>query len=484
MKNKRVRHLRTILTVFTIFAAVALPPFSACKKERIVKKKQVILLSIDTLRADHLSAYGYVRMTSPNIAGLLKDSVYYTQAYPNGCWTMPSHMTLLTGTLPSRHGITQPWGTVYKKKYWQLNDSIKTIADVLEAHDARIKTLKYAKLPTELGFANGFEKNIQVDPFDNKKKLAVLLKEIEDHKDNDFFFFVHTWKVHAPYTSPYFLEKGKLSEEKLYYLQHPRKLVKTDGKLTKNRKFFEFLKEANLYNARDCMTLYDGGIHNVDRTLAKVIEKCKQLGIYDDVMIVITSDHGEHFAEHDPNLFYNAHGYDFYEEYIKIPLIIKYPAGTVKPGVVDSPVSLVDVFPTILDFYKIQAPAYIQGHSLLAPFASRRNYLVSEAVSLARQEKKLIRVGDLKYIITMDNPSPGDRVNWEAVTDRKLFDLKNDPLEKKNLYTDMKFRGICINFEKMLIKIIKDSTGTNRSFKETTVDQETLNQMKALGYLE
>lgn len=473
-----------MLTVLTVFVAAALLPFSACNKERVVKKKQVILLSIDTLRADHLSAYGYVRDTSPHLTSLLKDSVYYTQAYPNGCWTMPSHMSLLTGTLPSRHGISQPWGTVYKKKYWQLNDSIKTIADVLEAHDARIKTLKYAKLPTELGFANGFEKNIQVDPFDNKKKLAVLLKDIEDNKDNDFFFFLHTWKAHAPYTSPYFLEKSKLSEEKLYYLQHPRKLVKTDVKLTKNRKILDFLKETNLYNAQDCMTLYDGGIHNVDGSLAKVIEKCKQLGIYDDVMIVITSDHGEHFAEHDPNLFYNAHGYDYYEEFIKVPLIIKYPAGTVKPGVVDYPVSLVDVFPTILDFYKIQAPVYIQGYSLLAPFASRQKYLVSEAVSLPRQERKMIRVGNLKYIITMDNPSPGDRVNWEAVTDRKLFDLKNDPLEKKNLYADLKFRGICINFEKMLKKIIKDSTGANRPPKETTVDQETLNQMKALGYLE
>ncbi len=465
-----------------IFVAVALLPFSACNKEKVVKKKQVILLSIDTLRADHLSAYGYFRDTSPNLAALLKDSVHFTRVYPNGCWTMPSHMSLLTGTLPSRHGITQPWGTVYKKKYWQLNTSIKTIADVLKTHDAGIKTIKYAKLPTELGFANGFEKNIQVDPFDNKKKLAVLLKEIEANKDNDFFFFVHTWKAHAPYTSPYFLEKGKLSEEKLYDLQHPRKLGKADVKLSK--KVREFLKENNLYNAKDCMTLYDGGIRNVDSSTGKIIEKCKQLGIYDDVMIIIVSDHGEHFGEHNPNLFYNDHGYDYYEEFIKVPLIIKYPAGTVKPGAVDHLVSLVDVFPTILDFYKIQAPVFIQGHSLLEPLTAREKYLVSEAVSLPRQERKLIRVGDLKYIITMENPSPGDRVNWEEVTDRKLFDLKNDPLEKKNLYTDLKFRGICINFEKMLKKLVKDSTGAYRSFKETAVDQETLNQMKALGYLD
>lgn len=487
MKTKCRRHLITSLTVLMFFALTVSSFFAACSKERVVKRKQIILISIDTLRADHLSAYGYSRDTSPHLKGLLKDSVYYTQAYPNGCWTMPSHMTLLTGTLPSRHGITQPWGTVYKKKYWQLNDGIKTIADVLEAHDAGIKTIKYAKLPTELGFANGFEKNVQVDPFDNKKKLGLLLKEIETHKNNDFFFFIHTWKAHAPYTSPLFLAKGRLSREKSFALQHPRKMNKDDGKQgdeKNSNRIREFLKENNLYNATDCMTLYDGGIHNVDGALAKLIDKCKQLGIYDDVMIIITSDHGEHFAEHNPNLFYNAHGYDFYEEYIKIPLIIKYPAGTMKTGAAANPVSLVDVFPTILDFYKIPAPAYIQGDSLLKPLDVRRKYLVSEAVSLPQQEKKLIRVGDLKYIITMDNPAPGNRVNWEAVTERKLFDLKNDPLEKKNLYGDLKSRNICINFEKMLIKIIKDSTGTNRTTKEAVVDQETLNQMKALGYLD
>lgn len=469
----------------SIFAFTALISVSCSSgsKEPIIKKKQIILISIDTLRADHLSAYGYSRNTSPYITGLLKDSVHYTQAYPNGCWTMPSHMSLLTGTLPSRHNITQPWGTVYKKKYWQLNESIKTIADILKAHDPRIKTIKYAKLPVELGFANGFEKNIQFDPFDNKKKLSVLLNEIEVNKDNDFFFFIHTWKVHAPYTSPYFLEKGRFSREKLYALQHPRKMANKD-RIKPAEEIKNFLKENNLFNAKDCMTLYDGGIHNVDKSLEKLIAKCKQLGIYDNVLIVITSDHGEHFAEHDPNLFYNAHGYDFYEEYIKIPLIMKYPAGTIKPGIAAEPVSLVDVLPTILDFYKIKTPAYIQGDSLLAPISVRRKYLVSEALSLPHQEKKLIRVGNLKYTITMENPAPGNRVNWEAVTERRLFDLKNDPLEKKNLYHDLKFRGICINFEKMLMKIIKDSTGINRPAKETTIDKETLNQMKALGYLD
>lgn len=456
--------------------------FTACSKERVGPKKQIILLSVDTLRADHLSAYGYSRDTSPHISEFLKDSVQYTQAYPNGCWTMPSHMSLLTGTLPSRHGITKPWGTAFKKKFWKLNESIKTIPEVLEKHDAAIKTIKFAKLPAELGFAKGYEKNFELDPFLTPKNLADLLKEIEANKDDDFFYFLHTWIVHAPYTHPYFLEEGRLSAEKSSYLQHPKQMGGGDVRLI--RKVREFLMENGLFNAQDCMALYDGGIRHMDELFGEVIEKCKKLGIYDDVMIIVVSDHGEHFAEHYPDLFYNEHGHDYYQEFIKVPLIIKFPAGTVKPGVVDDLVSLVDVFPTILDFFKVQGPDYFQGRSLLKPHTTKDNVLISEAVSMPKEERKMLRMGDLKFIVTMENPSEGDRVNWEEVTDRRLFDLKNDPLEKKNLYSDLKFREVCQNFETLLKQKISASAGSQRSFQETTIETETLDQMKALGYIE
>jgi arylsulfatase A-like enzyme len=412
---------------------------------------------------------------------LIKDSVYYPHAYTNGCWTMPSHMSILTGTLPSRHGINQSWGAIRRKKYPKMNESVKNLAEVLESHDANIKTIKYAKLPRALGFGNGFEKDNSMDPLGNKNKVNQLLKTIEKNKENDFFLFIHTWKVHAPYTSPYYLEKGRLNEEQLYYLHRPGKL---GGNRTKRAGYFHrFLKKNHLYNVKDCITLYDGSIVIIDRYIGKIIDKCKQLGIYGDAMIIITADHGEHFAEHDPKLFYDHHGKDYYEEFIKVPLIIKYPKGTVDPEKPDHPVSLIDIFPTILDFYDIEIPAYVQGDSLLKSHSKRKNYFISEAVSQRQVEKKMIRVGDLKYIVTMEKPSRRSRVNWDKVIERRLYDLKNDPLEKKNLYDDPKFKGLCVNFEKMLRKIIKKSASTNLTTKETTVDQETLDQMKALGYL-
>ncbi|HLP59029.1 MAG TPA: sulfatase-like hydrolase/transferase, partial [Candidatus Deferrimicrobium sp.] len=378
-------------------------------------------------------------------------------------------------------GINQSWGEVRNKQYRRMNESVKTIAQVLETHKANINTIKIAKLPDVLGFGNGFDRNIYQDTLYNQKKTRVLLEELEKNKDRDFFLFIHTWRVHAPYNGDHFLEKGRLSPEDLAFIQHPGKAKGAKNKRAAN--YRGFLNKVGLFNAGDCMTLYDGGIYQVDQNFGTLIEKCRQLGIYDNLMLIIVSDHGEHFGERQPKLFYNYHGKDFYEEFIKIPLIIKYPAGMVKPGGIDFPVSLVDVVPTILDFYKIPVPGFVQGESLLTPWEKRKKNLVSEATSDRLVEKKMIRMGDLKYIVTMKGPFSNDRANWDAVTGRRLYDLKNDPGEKTNLYDSLKYKGVCVNFEKMLREIVKKSAVTNLTTKETTVDQETLNQMKALGYL-
>jgi hypothetical protein len=455
--------------------------FVGCNKKKVTGKKQIILISIDTLRGDHLSSYGYFRDTSPNLSKLIEDSVYYPNAYPNGCWTMPSHVSLLTGTLPSRHRINKSWGSIVKnKKYPKLNESIKNIAEVLKNHQNDIKTVKFAQLPDELGFGNGFDKDRRIDPFFGVIIFNRLLEEIEKNKENDFFFFIHTWMVHAPYTNCYFLEKPEISKKQRKHIKNFRKLG-IKGPLT--TEFMTYLQGIHLFNVHDCVTLYDSGIHYVDEYIGKIINKTRELGIYEDVMFIVVSDHGEHFSEHYPDRFFDFHGRNYYEEFIKVPVIIKYPH-RFKHGVIQHPLSLIDVFPTVMDFYDIRPPGYIQGESLLKSYTKRnQKYIVSESLSLSHIERKMIRLGDLKYIITMKDPSKPERVNWDSIIQRKLFDLKNDPQEKNNLYKDLKYRKACIEFEKMLMKIINNSAKFNRSQKETEITEETIKQMKSLGYL-
>ena len=461
-----------------------------CSREKEVKKKQIILLSIDTLRGDHITPYGYWRDTSPKLAELVEDSVYYTHAYTNGCWTHPSHMSLLTGTLPSRHGVDKPLGALksekylklkerLNKKYLKLNESLKNIAEVLKIGGC--KTIKFAKLPDELGFGNGFDINNSIDPFTKGYKFKWLLKELENHKAEDFFLFIHTWKVHAPYYSSHYLDKERLSEEVLYYMKSPSELPNKDARVTV--RYGKFLEENNLLNRNDCVDMYDGGILYVDRFIGEIVDKAKDLGIYDDLMFIVVSDHGEQFAEHNPKSFYNSHGKNYYEENIKVPLIIKFPNQAVDPEKHKEPVSLIDVFPTVLDFYNIEIPGFVQGDSLLKPRSQRKQHIVSEAVSQKHEERKMIRKGNLKYIVTMQNPSRSKGVNWDSIKERRLFNLEEDPLEKKNLYKDPKFRNDCVKLENMLKEIVEESSSTNQTTVEITLDPETLEQMKALGYL-
>jgi iduronate 2-sulfatase len=236
-------------------------------------------------------------------------------------------------------------------------------------------------------------------------------------------------------------------------------------------------------NVKDCVDMYDGGIRYVDDYIGRLIDTAKQLGIYNDLMFVVLSDHGEHFAEHNGMPFYNWHGKDYYEEYIKVPLIIKYPQQAVRPAHRTEVVSLIDVLPTILDFYDVAIPEFVQGDSLLKPGAQRKNYIVSEAVSQPNEELKMIRADNMKYIVTMSNPSNRKRVNWDTVKHRRLFDLKKDPAEEQNLCADLKFSAHCVDLEKKLKVILTESSGADQTTGEVTLDKETLEQMQALGYL-
>ena len=477
----------SLLLLLMIFLPVSLILVD-CGKQR---RTQIILISIDTLRGDHITPHGYSRDTAPHLAQLVKDSVYFPYAYTNGCWTIPSHMSLLTGTLPSRHGVNKDFFSLGSKEYPVLHESIHSIPVILKSRCPGIKTIKFAKLAKELGFSRGFDIDNRYDPFSGEKWFNKLQEEIENHKEKDFFLFVHTWMVHAPYTHSHFLNKDKVEKETRHQIDNFREIHREESKKKKEAgkkvdflkgAFGKFLRKNDLFNPGACIDMYDSGIRYVDQYIGRLIKKTKQLGIYDDLMIVIVSDHGEHFGEHSP-LFYDYHGRDYYEEFIKVPIIIKYP-GQTKRKVLNHPVSLIDVVPTILDYYKIEAPSFIQGESLAKPYSKRKTKtIVSEAITERNIETKMIRLGHLKYMISMKKPVKPGRVNWERITSRRLYDIKNDPAEKENLYGTPGFKNTCLNLEKMLKAIIENSSNPFGPTKETKVDKEFIEHMKSLGYL-
>ena len=450
------------------------------KGEKAADKKQVILFSFDDFRGDHLNAYGYSRDTSPYLSALAKDSVYYKNAYPNGIWTIPSHISLLTGMLPSRHGVNQGYTAYQDDKGTGLSDSIKTLAEVFQT--MKVKTLKASFLPDVLGFNRGFDFVMSADPFKDEERFRRLLKIIGDHKDADFFLFIHTFMAHAPYTYSCFLRPDRISNKIRKEIDGFRSLHRGKSNIDLVSAFKAYLKEANLFNAYDCRALYDGGIRHVDGYIGRLVESLKSLGIYDRLMFVVVSDHGEHFGEHYPAEFCNHHGQDFYEEFLKIPLIFKYPHAAAREVVAD-PASMIDVMPTILDYYGIAMPPHLQGESLWRKKRPDR-IVVSEATILGKGvERKMILSGGFKYIVTMQETDPRFRINWNKVSERRLFHLPNDPLEKTDLSKNPKYIQTGNRLEEMLKEIIRQSAAANFKRKEGVMDKKTLELLKTLGYL-
>ena len=443
------------------------------------RKTQIILISVDTLRADHLNSYGYARETAPHLAGLIQDSVYYREAYLNGGWTIPSHVSMLTGTLPSRHGVNMGWAFLPGWTAKKPGRSIRFLAEIMQSR--KVHTQKFAKLSPEYGFDRGFDGKENIDPFLSNLRFKKVQDYLESFKDRDFFLFIHTWMVHSPYANSRFLTKGKADARTRYRIDHFRRLYGEGG--ATSDVFAAMLKENRLYNAEDCLSLYDGGIRYADRYIGRIISLAKRLGIYPNLMLIVTSDHGEHFSERFPNQFYNCHGRDFTEEFIRVPLVIKYPGGRVT-GSLDDAVSLIDIVPTILDRYGFEIPPYVQGRSLLRKNPREGAVIrVAESIHENLSEKKMIRSGSMKYIVTMDEVSGNAKVNWDKISQRRLFDLAKDPGETRNLYDDPRYRNLCNDLERRLKEIIRKSANPHFAAESAQVSEETLKQMKALGYL-
>ena len=376
----------------------------------------IVLIAVDTLRADHLSCYGYERNTSPEIDSLAGEGVLFLRCLSHIPATTPSFATIFTSKKPVSHGVLD-------NSYvgFALDSRHLTLAEVLKNHG--YETAAFVSgytLKSDANLAQGFDVyNDDLDGGERKAESvnADALQWLEQRKDSRFFLFLHYFDPHGRYEAP-----------SPYSEMFP---CTNDGPRTVRMPIYqgyEGITAPSFYIAQ-----YDGEIRYADHHVGQVIERLKQLNIADETLVIFTSDHGEGL---DERIWWFDHGCFVYEEQIRVPLILWYPEVLARTNV-EQAVTLADVFPTILDVVGIDPPDGLEGRSLV-PAASGRDgeggtVFCEGARGSPRRNPGMVegipgkqfaaKAGNWKLMRT----AMATGLQWE------LFDIEKDPRELNNL---------------------------------------------------
>ncbi len=477
----------------------------SCSKSGQKKKDiNVILISIDTLRADHLNCYGYEgRVVSPNIDALARDGILFENFITASPWTMPAHFSMLTSLSPSAHGMNASFqGIIYKfrhgHKFNRLPYSRVMLAEVLREYGYATGAFTGGgPVDPRLGFDQGFDiyKTAMFKLNDNNVGEMDSWRKQQKRR---FFLFWHHFEVHAPYLHADFVadslpsDTARALRDELKKIQLiPEKDLWPAGAREIRYEEIKKLRHFNVYNRDVCETLYAGAVLSSDRWTGRLIESLKAEGLYDSSLIVLTSDHGEEFGDHRETNYYNMHGHSLYEEMVHVPLIIKLPKQKHAGKRVATVGQTVDIMPTILDILSLTPKqTEMQGTSLRhlweSPSTARARTAFSEALATVN-EKKGVRTSRYKYIVSVSREQVykhGRAFIPKDPTKRELYDLRKDPKEKSNLLKgthSTNFDKLAADLERQLRDFVPEE---NAKAEPVDLDPSALERLKALGYID
>ncbi len=370
------------------------------------EKPNILIWLVDTLRADHLSTYGYERETSPNLDAFARDAVVFENAYAPAPWTKPSTASLLTGLYPKRHRAIGYYGRLSGRRL---------LGEYLQ--DRGYTTCAISANPwvdPEWGFGPGFDRFARTKDGLSSARAAkmagTLLAYLGNEPAEPFFAYVHTIDPHeiyrppAPYNTKWGPALSPRAPRPMQTFDPPRQLV------------------------RGFVDAYDGEISYNDAHFGRLMDELKQSGLYDDMLIIYVADHGEAFYEHGMG----SHGRSLYEHQVHVPLVIKFPGNAQGGRRVSERASLNDVVPTLLAYLEIEPADGLDGVDLVdlmagngpldRPFFFQTDHTLGCFEPPMRSILDGVLLGNFKYI---QQESPAQR--------ELLFDLVADPAEKRNL---------------------------------------------------
>jgi arylsulfatase A-like enzyme len=457
----------------------------------------VVLISVDTLRADRLNVYGYKERTvSPAIDALARDGILFENHIAAAPWTTPSHLSLLTSLHPSAHGVTGSFRDESRRLaedrgFEKLSEATVTLAEALSARGFVTGAFTGGvTLDPKIGFGQGFATYDTSMYKLSKENTETMSAWVRAQGRGRFFLFWHNFEVHAPYLETHFLPevlppvKVRKVREVLSPLEERVLKGRAIGKGTADA-----LDQMGLLTQPVCEALYVGGIRSEDRWVGRFLDLLRELGLYDRALIVLTSDHGEEIGERGPDRVYDQHGHTLYEELLHVPLIVKLP-GQERAGTrVKAVTRAVDVMPTILDLvgHAEDVPA-MQGTSLRATWEGSDPVRIAYAESLGiPAEAKALRTDRYKYVLSIsaaDVLAHGRRYIPPEPASRQLFDLEQDPGERVNLLDSERRAQVSVLADTMDDRLRRHVAAQRGQAEKVQLDPETLDKLKALGYVQ
>ncbi len=438
----------------------------------------IIMLLVDSLRPDHLSAYGYPLQTSPAIDRLANEGVLFRHCYAASNWTVPTHSSLFTGLYPRSHGCYS--------MYSSLEPTIPTLAQILA--DKGYRTGGFFEnrlLGSRYGIMRGFRTALGVD---NEHKVSLALSRIWDRLRGDrsssknillaagkwveqarlrkqsFFLFFNFMDVHLPYRpkKPYINEFLRSLPEGQVNVQLARQFT-TDAINTK-KAANELYPQLTAADWRWLERFYDSNIRALDDQIGLFLGRLKKRGMLGNTLVIVTSDHGEFFGE--AGIGGHLHS-SMHDAGLHIPLIFWFPHH-LAPGEINRAVSQVDLFPTILKLVGLDDSIHgtVQGDDLFA-LPKKRELLAEFWDDIRKRFSRAFFSGDFKLVIT-------------AAEKKELYDLKNDPGEKTDLaqlYPDLTDTMV------LRLKKLLHSMPQRKSREEARKKKDMEKLLKSLGYL-
>lgn len=380
----------------------------------------IIVISVDTLRSDRLPIYGYERIETPHISRLAADGIVFERAWSHVPLTLPSHASILTGLLPTRHGVRNNIG-------YRLDEGHLTLpAELRKKGYATGAAVSSWVLRGDTGLAAAFQHYDDAIPVDGSSPsssersgeatIAAATRWIDARGEDPFFFMLHLFEPHAPYAAP--------------------------------------------SPWSDTTPPYDGEIRWSDELVGRFLDHLRASGIYDRALIVFLSDHGEGLGDHgEPQ-----HGIFLYREALQVPLVIKLPGSSRKGERIADPAALIDVFPTVARAVGIEVPPGRTGRDLLSPNGGSARSIYAES------HYGRIHLGwsPLRSLI-------GERLHYIEAPRSELYDLLVDPAETTNILEVERRAAAAFREELASIPAGEESAAA--------IDPEAAARLEALGYL-